>query len=413
MKRINWILFALAALGFAQGAAAVQPLEMDNAIVIEADDPLALDQLVVTGRNFDNGQTIQLTLGGTPLPVLEQTATVILAEIPADVLPGSYVLVVWSGGGSVREDSMDVTVGAEGPAGATGPQGPEGPEGIQGPAGPQGPAGIQGPEGPVGPPGPRGEHGPPGPQGEQGVPGPVGPTGRQGEAGPTGPQGQPGISTVSNVKCNHGEAVTGFDPEGRPVCSDSAGVGIDCTIVQQGPIELKFATVGSNLDLARCQLPGIEIINQNLDHSILNGANLSGAKISLSQFGGSNLVRVNLSNSQITQTFLVLADLSFANFSNARLQNLAWDQNRVYGADFSNAVLSGLFSRTNFWNANLSNADLSSADLSSAGFNGANLSGANLIGANLNGTFWINATCPDGTNSDASDGDGFTCLNNL
>lgn len=64
MKQLNWILFTITALGFAQGATAVQPLEMDNAIVIEAEDTLAVDQLVVTGRNFDNGQTIQLTPGG-------------------------------------------------------------------------------------------------------------------------------------------------------------------------------------------------------------------------------------------------------------------------------------------------------------------------------------------------------------
>ena len=194
MKRINRILLALAALGFAQGATAVQPLEMDNAIVIEAEDPTAGDQLVVTGRNFDNGQEIQLTLGGMPLPVLEHTANVILAEIPADVLPGSYVLVVWSGGGSVREDSMDVTIGEEGPVGATGPQGPEGPQGIQGPEGRIGQEGPQGPQGESGPAGADGLSivGPQGPRGEQGPPGPAGPQGTQGAQGPQGPQGVPG-----------------------------------------------------------------------------------------------------------------------------------------------------------------------------------------------------------------------------
>lgn len=186
MKRTTWLLSTLVALGFAQGAAAVQPLEMDNAIVIEAEDALAADQLVVTGRNFDNGQTIQLTLGGTPLPVLEHTANVILAEIPADVLPGSYVLVVWSGGGSVREDSMDVTIGAEGPVGSEGPEGPQGEQGVQGPVGPEGPHGDAGPQGP------QGEAGPPGPQGEQGLQGLQGERGLQGEQGPQGIQGPAG-----------------------------------------------------------------------------------------------------------------------------------------------------------------------------------------------------------------------------
>jgi hypothetical protein len=203
-------------------AVAVQPLEMDNAVVLESSDQTVLDQLVVTGHNFNNGGAVNLTLGGTPLSVILQEENRIIAEIPADVLPGTYVLVAWSGNGSVREDSMDITIGAEGPVGPQGPQGdtgPQGPGGAAGPAGPAGAAGPPGPRGAVGPqgptglpgsegrqgpaglagaPGPQGDPGPPGPQGAQGpigVPGPPGPRGDkgpQGDAGPPGPQGDPG-----------------------------------------------------------------------------------------------------------------------------------------------------------------------------------------------------------------------------
>lgn len=147
---------------------AVAPLEMDNAVVLESSDPAVLDQLVVTGHNFNNGGEVALRLGGTPLTVILQEETRIIAEIPAELLAGSYVLTAWTGNGSVREDSMDITIGAEGPEGPKGIQGEIGPQGEQGIQGDQGPQGEQGPEGPQGPPGPIGPKGDPGDPGDIG-----------------------------------------------------------------------------------------------------------------------------------------------------------------------------------------------------------------------------------------------------
>jgi hypothetical protein len=149
-------------------ALAVAPLEMENAVVLESGDPAILDQLVVTGHNFNNGGAVALTLGSTPLTVILQEGTRIIAEIPAELLPGSYVLTAWTGNGSVREDSMDITIGAEGPEGPQGIQGEIGPQGEQGIQGQQGPQGEQGPEGPQGPPGPIGPKGDPGDPGDIG-----------------------------------------------------------------------------------------------------------------------------------------------------------------------------------------------------------------------------------------------------
>lgn len=101
---------------------------------------------------------------------------------------------------SIEENGL---VGAQGPAGATGPQGPQGPIGLTGPTGPQGPIGLTGPQGatgvtgsqgPVGPQGPAGPTGPQGPIGNTGATGPQGPQGVKGDTGTTGPKGDTGAT---------------------------------------------------------------------------------------------------------------------------------------------------------------------------------------------------------------------------
>ena len=199
MKLTNLILLGLALSSASLEASA---LEMENAIVIESSSPRLPDQLVITGRNMNLKQELQLTLGGTPVQIVDNSRSVIVADIPLDVLPGNYVLIAWSGGGRVREDSMDVTIGAvgpEGPAGAEGPQGSRGLRGFRGPAGPTGARGIQGP------PGPQGEQGRQGARGERGAPGIAGADGTDG-ASCTIAQG-PGIGEAT-FSCPDGSSAT-------------------------------------------------------------------------------------------------------------------------------------------------------------------------------------------------------------
>lgn len=239
-------------------AFAVRPLEVVDAIVDELASP---QLLIVTGQNFNNGGAVQLTLGGRPLKVVEQGDTRLVAEIPSDVMPGSYQLIAWSGGGSVREDSMDITIGAEGPVGPEGPQGPpgqqgdagaageQGPTGLQGPKGEQGPQGIAGPrgeqgasgsQGPAGEPGPQGEQGPPGPQGPQGIAGPPGeqgPQGEQGAQGPIGPQGTAGTpgQDLSEELCSiYVWAGTAGGPSAPVFCDVEQPMDNTCTDSQSG-----------------------------------------------------------------------------------------------------------------------------------------------------------------------------------
>lgn len=58
-------------------------------------------------------------------------------------------------------------------------------------------------------------------------------------------------------------------------------------------------------------------------------------------------------------------------------------------------------------------ADMHNCDLTGADLSYADLSSAVLSGAILTGAVWLNTTCPDSSNSNDDDGDGFTCLNNL
>lgn len=115
-------------------------------------------KLYVNGANF--GTSIPaLKLNDAALEVLTSTATSIVAKLPANISPGSYLLTVANGPSVTQSDAFNVTIGAVGPAGPTGPQG------LPGPTGPVGPQGIQGIQGVQGVPGPKGDMGATGPAG--------------------------------------------------------------------------------------------------------------------------------------------------------------------------------------------------------------------------------------------------------
>ena len=78
-----------------------------------------------------------------------------------------------------RIDTISLTPGPQGPAGADGATGPQGPIGLTGPAGADGATGPQGPAG------------------ADGATGPQGPIGLTGPQGPQGPAGTPAIMAIS------------------------------------------------------------------------------------------------------------------------------------------------------------------------------------------------------------------------
>ncbi len=147
--------------------------------------------ITITGQNLGNTAPAAF-LGlpdGTIVDLLFETLVTpntFDADLPASILPGNYLLIVRSGNGSNRIDSMDITIGIQGEQGIQGDQGDQGIQGIQGDQGDQGDQGIQGI------------------QGIQGVTGPTGAAGTNGTNGingAPGAQGDPGVSNYVVKTC--------------------------------------------------------------------------------------------------------------------------------------------------------------------------------------------------------------------
>jgi hypothetical protein len=153
--------------------------------------------MAIEGVHFGSSPIVEIDYH--PVTVYGAAPTLIVAELPMAMAPGSYVVSVQTARSAIFTAYFVVAVGARGPAGpqgpegAPGPEGPAGPVGEPGPAGPAGPPGAQGPEGPQGPAGPPGPAGAAGAQGTQGPAGSVGPIGPGGPQGPEGPQGPAGV----------------------------------------------------------------------------------------------------------------------------------------------------------------------------------------------------------------------------
>jgi len=174
--------------------------------------------ITISGSNL-NGGNATVTLGSyAPLTVTSQTATQLVASLPAGVSAGSYTLNVQIGSSKTNSTSSVAAIGA------VGPTGPAGPAGVQGPAGAAGATGAQGQQGNVGPIGPQGQQGPAGATGAQGVKGDTGAVGSQGAVGATGPVGPRGLQGA--VGPAGGPALQLYDANGTIVGSVFGGGSI-------------------------------------------------------------------------------------------------------------------------------------------------------------------------------------------
>jgi len=167
-------LAAACTLALATSLSSPTPVRADSSHAIAIVEAHAEGGVLnISGINF--GGRPRVTLGTAVLTVVSTTATRIEALVPAEAVPGSYLLTVASSG---REDDRGqggnydeswITIGAVGATGATGATGPAGPVGATGAAGPTGATGATGAAGPAGPVGATGATGATGPAGAGGT----------------------------------------------------------------------------------------------------------------------------------------------------------------------------------------------------------------------------------------------------
>src|SRR5262245_50148715 len=222
MRRIEWVCTGLYLV-----LPALAISESRQQLVVErAEADLTAETLLIEGQKLIWNKDIEVlvTLAATPLVVLSTSETQVLAQLPAGLAPGSYVLRVSRGTSTVQTDVFDLAIGASGLPGPAGPPGPDGPPGDpgpqglpgqQGPPGERGPQGVQGERGLQGLQGPPGSPGQPGQTGQPGQPGQPGQQGIQGPPGPPGPPGPAGACFDGDfVNCYTGPTGT----RGRGLC---------------------------------------------------------------------------------------------------------------------------------------------------------------------------------------------------
>lgn len=171
----------------------------------------AANTLTINGTSLSGG-TATITVGNSaPLSVTGQSATQLVATLPAGLASGDYTLYVQIGSSRTNSTSSIVTLGAVGPTGAQGPVGATGATGTTGAAGAQGAQGVAGPAGPQGL---KGDTGAAGAAGPQGLKGDVGATGAQGAKGDTGAQGVQGLQGPTGPQGPAGPAGGPTGPQG-------------------------------------------------------------------------------------------------------------------------------------------------------------------------------------------------------
>jgi uncharacterized protein YjbI with pentapeptide repeats len=125
----------------------------------------------------------------------------------------------------------------------------------------------------------------------------------------------------------------------------------------------------------------ISLYGADLDHAILEGANLAGADLDDANLAGANLAGANLAEATLAEAILTGANLAGANLAEAGLATVQLAGANLTGANLAEAILVG--------------ANLEKANLAGAGLTGVNLGGANLMGANLEGADLEGATFDD------------------
>ena len=144
--------FVLAATSaFAQGPPVGGPGAGATTLITKAiPDFTNLDAPTITifGVNFGSAPVVSVGDDVGTMMTLTTTSvsdTLIVADLPVAIVPGSYMLIVEAGTGATNTGILDITVGTAGPQGSPGVDGADGAPGAPGPQGPEGPAGTPNP----------------------------------------------------------------------------------------------------------------------------------------------------------------------------------------------------------------------------------------------------------------------------
>ena len=165
--------------------------------------------------------------------------------------------------------------------------------------------------------------------------------------------------------------------------------------------------VGPDADLVGADLRGA-----NLNEAYLTGADLTGADLTGAALVAANLYAAILEDAVFDRVLLSMAYMSSvqaagARFTDSDISNADLTYADMAGADFSGSVLS--FSVASY--GDFTGADLSYCELFAVYFTGTDMTDADFTFADgVNATYWLNTTCPDGTNSDDNLG---TCCGHL
>ena len=187
-----------------------------------------------------------------------------------------------------------------------------------------------------------------------------------------------GLSALANQRCPDNNVLVGFDSHGRILCKNNMAQ-------QLRGVDL------SRIDFTSSCFAYANMQNANISYSIFGNANLEGTDLSGANMYSSNLYGANLTNANLSG-----ANIELGVFQSARLINTNMTATNLTDADFSYA--------------DLTNSDFRNARLNRTFMNWTNLLNANFTGAILDEVVWVNATCPDGTNSDNNNG---TCEGHL
>jgi len=138
-------LFCVLALPVAMFAASSNAPIITNSTINYVNN-----QITIVGQNFSNSPTVAFNKVNLTVVTVNSGQTQLVAQLPAGVVPGSYLLTVINPAIPNQAGSFNVAYGAIGPQGPVGPPGAIGATGATGPIGPAGPTGPRGLQGPAG-----------------------------------------------------------------------------------------------------------------------------------------------------------------------------------------------------------------------------------------------------------------------